>query len=130
MTDIFPQIGGLLFSALIAAVILEWATKMVAGFTPRFWKVFVAALCAQTVSWAFGVFAAGLFEIDASLPTLAWVPLVVLGIGSTVVIYSQLITDSAGDSIGIRNGLWVTLIQFGVEAAVFGGLYLLTHLLF
>lgn len=130
----FGQLMGLAVIALIVALIVQYATRLVAGFTPTYWVAYRAVFVSYVASFAAGFFVTYLL-MSQGVPTSpeAQVLIMIMGFFIQAVLYGVLLVSPIDGPIGFLKGVLISLIQLVVAlvlTAIFLGIAMFIEYVF
>jgi len=111
----------LLLWSLIGALVIQLATKMVAGFKPGYGIAFLTALVAVIAGACVN------YGLGMALSTMAfaWAICLVVAIAVEAAIIGFMIKNPQGTALGFAKGLLVTVIEIVIMTVLFVGVPLL-----
>jgi hypothetical protein len=127
--SMIPLVGGLAGTAgaiFGGALVAMFATRWLAGFTPKYWRMLLCIFTATVAAWAIGfVLGTLLRNNQAEVSGTVVLSASILGFFVQSGFYSMMITDPQGGTLKFGKSCLVTLVQVSAMAIVFSVGYLL-----
>ena len=119
---------GLIIGSLIGAIFLRWATRIAAGFTPRFRNAFYVVLAGALASWLAGFILGMYFGVIGQRPSWQGLALsMAIGALLQLMIYAKFIRDPSGRPIGYGKAFLGTLLMLLMAGALTAVIYLVGY---